>query len=884
MTDYYTKLKNDIYKIVTGQSISGFDRRYMTDLIEEFKIVCKGTDLCATLPKDTCCFVVGDIHGNFASFKMIIRYMMRMMIKFPDRKIVAIFVGDYVDRGSQGLDVLTLVMLLKVCYRNSFLFLRGNHECKEINNVSGFKSECCSKFDDDMYNDVCTIYDYLPITCTIEDRYFIVHGGIPSIPGGLERYSNVKLPYSTKGERTLLEILWCDPECDEKYHETVLRNNTSRNLSYIFGEKVTAAFLAYNNLKMVIRGHEFKPDGYHLSPDSRILTVFSSMNYALDCIKSPPSDISQYLSNSGLVYIDRDYGRVGDVMTDIVAITLENGASWVDVYGKGEAFDAETTPLQFIQAMTRYIHSSIDSAQEKQFSTVFDFGSRDRVVAVGPDMRSVDVITKISQNEDIELIVENSSDEIESDEIVVDGALVSSPSDITKDVTSVVNINHATGDNQALDYDSDNAQTDSDTKQSEEQPEYVSVTKPKEDKMSIDFDEIQQEIYKVLQSDTAPNFNKDFVEDVLDNFMIASEGDDTEVHLPTDARCFVVGDLLGDYESFIMILRYIMHVMYNCSSDTCKSTNIVAVFLGNYVDFGKNGIEILVVIMMLKIKYGPSFVFLRGNHESFDMNWDYGFKDECCTKYDRALFRQICLAYNYLPVSCVLNGRYLMVHSGISPDYDRYKDEAAHSLPVDVTERENVELYRVMWSEPIKDKRYMRFYITDNNMTFGKTFADSFMVHCKTKHMIRSNSIYGTDTWHNTPDGCVTTIFSSMNYLANNKDLEESHKNKTLMPMIMFINNKKETIAGCVTDHVAIVFEKGVKLVDVFTSDGTSSAFEVIQKTNLYMYSGMNGNSDVNKDNADSVDSSGGVKYHIIIDDEVADVKKDESEKARTVE
>ena len=104
------------------------------------------------------------------------------------------------------------------------------------------------------------------------------------------------------------------------------------------------------------------------------------------------------------------------------------------------------------------------------------------------------------------------------------------------------------------------------------------------------------------------------------------------------------------------------------------------------------------------------------------------------------------------------------------------------------------------------------------------------------------------------------------------------------MPVIMFINNKKERIAGCVTDHVAIVFEKGVKLVDVFTSDGTSSAFDVIQKTNVYMYSGMNGNSDVNKDNADSVDSSGGVKFRIIIDDEVADVKKDESEKDKTVE
>jgi len=52
-------------------------------------------------------------------------------------------------------------------------------------------------------------------------------------------------------------------------------------------------------------------------------------------------------------------------------------------------------------------------------------------------------------------------------------------------------------------------------------------------------------------------------------------------------------------------------------------------FLGNYVDHGRQSVETMCLLMAYKIKYPDTFFLLRGNHECAAINRTGWFYDEC---------------------------------------------------------------------------------------------------------------------------------------------------------------------------------------------------------------------------------------------------------------
>ena len=81
-----------------------------------------------------------------------------------------LFLGDYVDRGFHSVETFSLILCLKLRYRDRVTILRGNHENREINKIYGFFDECFKKYgNENIWKLFSDIFQYLPLSATIDN-------------------------------------------------------------------------------------------------------------------------------------------------------------------------------------------------------------------------------------------------------------------------------------------------------------------------------------------------------------------------------------------------------------------------------------------------------------------------------------------------------------------------------------------------------------------------------------------------------------------------------------------------------------------------------------------------------------------------------------------
>lgn len=123
--------------------------------------------------------IIGDIHGQYFDFMKILT---KLGNSFLHEKLEShlLFLGDYVDRGANSIEVCTLIMALKINNPKKVTLLRGNHESRCMTTLYNFMTETIEKYNQDIYQLFMIAFDNLPLACLVNKNLFCVHGGLSS--------------------------------------------------------------------------------------------------------------------------------------------------------------------------------------------------------------------------------------------------------------------------------------------------------------------------------------------------------------------------------------------------------------------------------------------------------------------------------------------------------------------------------------------------------------------------------------------------------------------------------------------------------------------------------------------------------------------------------
>jgi serine/threonine-protein phosphatase PP1 catalytic subunit len=212
--------------------------------------------------------VCGDIHGQYFDLLRLFDYG-----GYPPQANY-LFLGDYVDRGKQGIETICLLFSYKIKYPDNFFLLRGNHECASISRLYGFYDECKKKYNVRIWKIFIDCFNCLPIAALIDEKILCMHGGLSPELKSLNQIKLIQRPTDIPDSGLLCDLLWADPERDIQGW-----GENDRGVSFTFGPDRVTKFVKKHCLDLICRAHQVVEDGYQFFAEQQLVTIFSAPGY-----------------------------------------------------------------------------------------------------------------------------------------------------------------------------------------------------------------------------------------------------------------------------------------------------------------------------------------------------------------------------------------------------------------------------------------------------------------------------------------------------------------------------------------------------------------------------------------------------------------------------
>ncbi|KAG6521542.1 serine/threonine-protein phosphatase PP1 [Zingiber officinale] len=220
--------------------------------------------------------------------------------------------------------------------------------------------------------------------------------------------------------------------------------------------------------------------------------------------------------------------------------------------------------------------------------------------------------------------------------------------------------------------------------------------------------------------------------------------------LELEAPIKICGDIHGQYSDLLRLFEY---------GGLPPSANYL--FLGDYVDRGKQSLETICLLLAYKIKYPENFFLLRGNHECASINRIYGFYDECKRRFSVRLWKVFSDCFNCLPVAALIDDKILCMHGGLSPDLTRLDQIKSIHRPCDVPESGLV--CDLLWADPGREVQGWGENDRGVSWTFGADTVTNFLARHDLDLVCRAHQVV-EDGYEFFADKQLVTIFSAPNY------------------------------------------------------------------------------------------------------------------------